>query len=84
MKILIILRRKKSLQILKNKRNELIGKQQLKEENKDLYINDLEEEQKQNKIILIKIKEENNNLLNKINRLTQEMENINLNEKNEI
>ena len=77
-------RRKKSLQILKNKRNELIGKQQLKEENKDLYINDLEEEQKQNKIILIKIKEENNNLLNKINRLTQEMENINLNEKNEI
>ena len=84
MKILIILRRKKSLQILKNKINELIGKQQLKEENKDLYINDLEEEQKQNKIILIKIKEENNNLLNKINRLTQEMENINLNEKNEI
>ena len=84
MKILIIFRRKKSLQILKNKRNELIGKQQLKEENKDLYINDLEEEQKQNKIILIKIKEENNNLLNKINRLTQEMENINLNEKNEI
>ena len=84
MKILIILRRKKSLQILKNKRNELIGKQQLKEENKDLYINDLEEEQKQNKIILIKIKEENNNLLNTINRLTQEMENINLNEKNEI
>lgn len=84
MKILIILRRKKSLQILKNKRNELIGKQQLKEENKDLYINDLEEEQKQNKIILIKIKEENNNLLNTINRLTQEMENINLNENNEI
>ena len=84
MKILLIFRRKKSLQILKNKRNELISKQQLKEENKDLYINDLEEEQKQNKIILIKIKEENNNLLNKINRLTQEMENINLNEKNEI
>ena len=84
MKILIIFRRKKSLQILKNKRNELIGKQQLKEENKDLYINDLEEEQKQNKIILIKIKEENNNLLNTINRLTQEMENINLNENNEI
>ena len=84
MKILIIFRRKKSLQILKNKRNELIGKQQLKAENKDLYINDLEEEQKKNKIILIKIKEENNNLLNTINRLTQEMENINLNENNEI
>lgn len=36
--------KKETLQILKNKINELIGKQQLKEENKNLYINDLEEE----------------------------------------
>ena len=70
--------------ILKNKINNLLNKQQLEEENKDLYINDLEEEQKQNLVIFNKIKEENNNLLNQINELKKEINNININKNNEI
>ena len=70
--------------ILKNKINELISQKQLEDDNKDSYINELEEVQRQNKMIIIKVKEENNNLLNEIDKLNQEINNINLNKNDEI
>ena len=69
---------------LKDRINELMSNHQLQEDNKDSYINDLEEEQKQNQVVLVEIKEENNNLLNQIDELKKEINNINDNTKNEI